>query len=125
MDNQQRCSVHKKLYSTLCGNMDGRGTGQRMDTRVCVAASLHYSPETVTALFITCVSVALTLCDPMDCSLPGSFVRGDSPGKNAGVGFHALLQGIFQTQGLTPGLLHCRQILCRYEPAILQYKIKS
>ena len=28
----------------------------------------------------------LTLCDPMDCSLPGSSVHGDSPGKNTGVG---------------------------------------
>jgi len=38
-------------------------------------------------------------CDPMDCSLPGSSVHGDSPGKNTGVGCHALLQGIFPTQG--------------------------
>ena len=35
----------------------------------------------------------------------------DSPGKNAGEGNHALLQGIFQTQGSNPSLLHCRQIL--------------
>ena len=35
----------------------------------------------------------------------------DSPGKNTGVGHHALLQGIFPTQGSNPGLLHCRQIL--------------
>ena len=33
-----------------------------------------------------------TLCDPMDCSLPGSSVHGDSPGKNTGVGWHFLLQ---------------------------------
>ena len=26
-----------------------------------------------------------TLCDPMDCRLPGSSVHGDSPGKNTGV----------------------------------------
>ena len=52
-----------------------------------------------------------TLCDPMDCSLPGSSVHGDSPGKNTGVGSHSLLQGIFPTQGSNPGLLHCRQIL--------------
>ena len=32
----------------------------------------------------------------------------DFPGKNAGVGCHALLQGIFPTQGSKPGLLHCR-----------------
>ena len=34
----------------------------------------------------------------------------DSPGKNAGVGCHALLQGIFPTQGENLGLLHCGQI---------------
>ena len=42
--------------------------------------------------------------------LPGLW---DSPGKNTGVGCHFLLQGIFSTQGLSPGLLHCRQILSR------------
>ena len=52
-----------------------------------------------------------TLCDRMDCSLPGSPVHGDSPGKNTEVGCHALLQGIFPTQGSNPGLPHCRQIL--------------
>ena len=35
----------------------------------------------------------------------------DFPGKNTGVGCHALLQGIFPTQGLNPSLPHCRQIL--------------
>ena len=35
----------------------------------------------------------------------------DSPGKNTGLGCYSLLQGIFLTQGLNPGLLHCRQIL--------------
>ena len=44
----------------------------------------------------------LTLRDPKDCSLSGSFVHGDSPGKNTGVGCHALLQGIFPTPGLEP-----------------------
>ena len=32
--------------------------------------------------------------------------------KNTGVGSHFLLQGIFLTQRLNPGLLHCRGILC-------------
>ena len=36
-----------------------------------------------------------------------------SPGKNTGVRCHSLLQGLFLTQGLNPGLLHCRQILYR------------
>ena len=48
-----------------------------------------------------------TLCDPRDCSPPGSSVHGDSPGKNTGVGCCALLQGIFPTQGSNGGLLHC------------------
>ena len=56
----------------------------------------------------------LTLCDLMDCSPPGSSVHGDSPGKNTGMDCHALLQGIFSTQGWNPGLLHCRKILILY-----------
>ena len=35
----------------------------------------------------------------------------DSPGKNMGVGCHALLQGIFPSQGSNPGLPRCRRIL--------------
>ena len=35
----------------------------------------------------------------------------DSPGKNTGVDCCSLFEGIFPTQGLNPGLLHCRQIL--------------
>ena len=32
------------------------------------------------------------------------------PDKNAGMGCHFLLQGIFPIQGVNPGLLHCTQI---------------
>ena len=53
----------------------------------------------------------LTLCDPMDYSPSGSSYHGDSPAKNTGVACHALLKGIFPTQGSNPGLPHCRQIL--------------
>ena len=35
----------------------------------------------------------------------------DFPGKSTGMGCHCLLQGIFPTQGLNPGLTHCRRIL--------------
>ena len=35
----------------------------------------------------------------------------DFPGKSTGVGCHFLLQRIFLTQGLNPGLLHCRHTL--------------
>ena len=51
-------------------------------------------------LFVTPWTVAHQILSP-----------GDSPGKNTGVGCHALLQGIFPTQGLTLHLLcllHCQ-----------------
>ena len=38
----------------------------------------------------------------------------NSPSKNAGVGCHSFLQGIFLTQGSNPGLPHCSQVL--YHP---------
>ena len=47
----------------------------------------------------------------MDCSPPGPSVHEDSPGKNTGVGCHALLQGTFPTQGSNSGLPQCRWIL--------------
>ena len=64
----------------------------------------------------------LTLCNPMDCSPPGSSGEEefllprrdpswDSPGKNTGVGSLSLFQGIFPTQGLNWSFLHCRWIL--------------
>ena len=53
------------------------------------------------------IQSCLTLCNPNSRLLS----PWDSPGKNTGVRCHALLQGIFPTQGLNPGLLHCRQIL--------------
>ena len=51
--------------------------------------------------YYCCCLVAETFpnfCDPIDCSPPGSSVRGISPSKNTGVGCHFLLQGIFPTQ---------------------------
>ena len=41
----------------------------------------------------------------------GLYSPWNSPGQNTGVGSLSLLQEIFPTQGLNPGLMHCRQIL--------------
>ena len=41
----------------------------------------------------------------------GLYSPWNSPGQNTGVGSLSLLQGIFPTQGLNPGLPHCRRIL--------------
>ena len=86
-----------------------------------VALQLHSEKYTLYVLSLGIVmyihvlclvaQLCLTLCDPIDCSLPGSSVHGDSPGKNTRVGCHALLWGIFPTQGSNPGLPHCRSIL--------------
>ena len=57
---------------------------------VCVSVCVHVHSVT---------KLCPTLWDPMDCSPPGFSAHGDSPGKNIGVGGHALLQGILPTQG--------------------------
>ena len=70
------------------------------------------------------IQVCPTVCDPVDCSLPGSSVRG----RNSGVGCHSLLQGIFQTQGLNPSLLHCRWSLYHWATREVQgtkFPVKS
>ena len=47
----------------------------------------------------------------------------DFPGKSTGVGCHFLLQGIFLTQGLNPGLLHCRQMLYCLSHQALEFTV--
>ena len=58
----------------------------------------------IRGLVVVDTKPCLTLCDPVDCSPPGSSVHGN-PGKNTGVGCY-FLQGIFLTQGSNPCLLH-------------------
>ena len=48
---------------------------------------------------------------PWTAAPQAPFRPWDFPGKNTGVGCHFLLQWIFPTQGLNPGLPHCRQTL--------------
>ena len=53
----------------------------------------------------------LTLCNPMDYT-----VHENSPGQNTRVDRLSLLQGIFPTQGLNPGLPPCTKILYQLSP---------
>ena len=91
--------------------------GDRLKTfPLDIQVPILYMKRCSTSLIILYVHVkiaqlCLTLCNPMDCSLPGSSVHGIFPGKNARMDCHLLLQGIFPTQGLNPGLPHCRQTL--------------
>ena len=51
----------------------------------------------------------------------GLYSLWNSPDQNTGVGSLSLLQGIFLTQGLNPGLLHCRQILYQLSHQVIPY----
>ena len=42
-----------EFCSMLCGSLDGRGVWGRMDTCICMAETLHCSPETATILFVS------------------------------------------------------------------------
>ena len=87
--------------------------GLKQHLRHCRWILYHLATWEAPYMYMLCLVTQScpTLCDPLDCSLPGSSVHGDSSGKNTGVGCHTLLQGVFPTQALSPGLLHCRQIL--------------
>ena len=64
----------------------------------------HFQAQNQTPDIPSIVLVAQScpaLCNPMDCSPPDSSVHGDSPGKNAGVGAHALLRGSSQPKDQT------------------------
>ena len=60
---------------------------------------------------LSCLGMSNSVTPRTGAHQAGSSVHGDSPGKNTGGGCDALLQGIFPTQGLDPGLPHHRQIL--------------
>ena len=62
-------------------------------------------------VMVLVAQLCLTLCDRMDCSLPGSSVHGILQAGILEWAVASFLQRIFPTQGLNSGLLHCRQIL--------------
>ena len=68
-----------------------------------------------------CVCVCVLVSQPYLTQTPWTVLRQAPlslgfPWQNTGVGGYSLLQGIFLTQGLNLGLLHCRQIFLPYEP---------
>ena len=82
------------------------------------------SPEDLPNPGIQPRSTALQ-ADSLLTELQGKHSTWNSPGQNTGVGSLSLLQGIFPTQGLKPGLLHCRWILYQLShkgsPRILEW----
>ena len=87
--------------------------------RLCLSSSAFDSRARCTGIVWVKVKVTQscsTLWDPMDWN---------SPGQNIGVDTLSLLQGLFPTQGLNPGLQHCRWILYQLShkgsPRILEW----
>ena len=102
----------KSLQScpTLCDPIDGSSPGSPIHG-ILQARTLEW----VAISFSNLVAQSCpTLCNPRNYNSPVSSVHGDSPGKNTGVGYHALLQGIFPTQGSNPCLLYCRWIFTNW-----------
>ena len=58
--------------------------------------------KSVTAVLCLVTQLCQTLCNPMDCSLPGFFLHGDSPGKNTGYGLPCPLPGDLPNPGIKP-----------------------
>ena len=92
----------RDLSSSNSSKGEAGGWADRGKAEVCPWLELWkcVSHSVVSKSFATPQTVA--------CQAPLSM---DSPGKNTGVGCHALFQGIFPTQGLNLGLPHCKHIL--------------
>ena len=75
-------------------------------TTVIILFSSSFIEISRTSFSCSVAQSCLILCNPSDCSPPGSSVQEDSPGKNTRVDCHFLLQGIFPTKGLNLHLLH-------------------
>ena len=72
---------------------------------------------------LSCFSCVQLIANPWPVAHQAPLYR-DSPGKNTGVGCHALLQGIFPTQGSNPcllGLLHWQAGSLPLVPSIYIY----
>ena len=61
-------------------------------------------------------SIVSDILQPHGLKLIRLLCPWNSPGQNTGVGCHALLQGIFLTQGLNPHVLLCSWILYCLSP---------
>ena len=63
----------------------GKATGSKLFSSIYICLVTQWCP---------------TLFDHMDCSLQGSSVHGDSPGKNTGMGCRALPPGDLSNPGI-------------------------
>ena len=112
------------LVALRCGNRPGLGTdpvspalaGRFLTPEPCGKPSLRvWEPCVTDGMHAELLYLCPTL-RPYGLQPAKLFCPWDAPGRNTGAGCHALLQGIFPTQGSNPHLLrllHCRWILYR------------
>ena len=95
------CWYDRELCSLLPGSLDWRGLGENRYMYMYGWVALLV-PETILTLLFDYLLVAQscpTLCNPMDCSLPGSLSMEFS--RQEYWCRYSFLQGIFSTQGFT------------------------
>ena len=100
MFNKSRESRHPFLASNLRGKAFSFSLLRMMST-LCLSWKVK----------VLVAQLCLNLCDPMDCSLTGSFVHGILQARILGWVAIPFLRGIFMIQGSNLDHLHCRQIL--------------
>ena len=105
------------LKAILCyESLEWKATGKRStcrETRVGqIVRAAIYCPCTMKASESVSAQLCLTLCNPVDCSSPGSSVHGILQGRILEWIAIPLSRGsIFSIEGLNLGLPHCRWIL--------------
>ena len=90
-----------------------KGMAVRFSKKVSISVTLQRTKSCASKVKL--LSRA-TLCDPMDCSPPGSSVHGIVQAKVQEWVAISFSRGSSRTQGMHPGLPHCRQIILLSEP---------
>ena len=104
------------LHPARCWRLQVQGrpctcdSTSKLQNPTCSGCNFRSKPHTVCLVARSCP----TLCNPMDCSPPGSSVHGISQARILEWVAISFSRGIFPTQGLNPCLLclpHYKQIL--------------
>ena len=88
---------HQRVYDVMGAHVRNLGGVEGVSFAVC--------PLQKGCVYVLVTQSCPTLCDPLDCSPPGSFVHWVLQGRYTEVGCH-FLQGIFPTPRLNLGLPH-------------------
>ena len=107
--------LHCQCLSFLSPHLDTNSSGLQwayclLMQSPCLSLSFLGGGVKLSVLCLVAQS-CLTLCDPIYCSPSGASVHRIFQARMLELGCHAVLQEIFLTQGLDPGLRHCRWIL--------------